>query len=94
MGTVRGIKHRVSNIKREYLESLQVDVDRGSLLIQVPTRTTCNVDIYTWKVRTAHCTPLLIALGTEKCVTMSVAVHRGHRYPRLQGLGTWALFMS
>ena len=37
MGTVRGIKHRVSNIKREYLESLQVDVDKGSLLIQVPT---------------------------------------------------------
>ena len=45
MGTVRGIKHRVSNIKREYLESLQVDVDRGSLLIQVPSRTTCNVSI-------------------------------------------------
>ena len=84
---MRGIKHRVSNIKREYLESLQVDVDKGSLLIQVPSRTTCNVSIlgkYT----------LLIALGTEMCVTMSVAVHRGHRYRPLQVAGTWALFMS
>ena len=42
---MRGIKHRVSNIKREYLESLQVDVDKGSLLIQVPSRSTCNVSI-------------------------------------------------
>ena len=84
---MRGIKHRVSNIKREYLESLQVDVDKGSLLIQVPSRTTCNVSILGEYA-------LLIALGTEKCVTMSVAVHRGHRYPPLQGPGTWALFMS
>ena len=84
---MRGIKHRVSNIKREYLESLQVDVDKGSLLIQVPSRTTCNVSILGKYA-------LLIALGTEKCVTMSVAVHRGHRYPPLQGPGTWALFMS
>ena len=73
---MRGIKHRVSNIKREYLESLQVDVDKESLLIQVPSRTTCNVSIHGKYA-------LLIALGTEKCVTMSVAVHRGHRYPTL-----------
>ena len=65
---MRGIKHRVSNIKREYLESLQVDVDKGSLLIQVPS---------------GKYAALLIAVGTKTCVTMSVAVHRGHRYPPL-----------
>ena len=68
---MRGIKHRVSNIKREYLESLQVDVDKGSLLIQVPSG------------KYAANTALLIAVGTKMCVTTSVAVHRGHGYPPL-----------